>query len=74
MMISEIDLLKSENQKLRNYIALVSAEIEFKQRITEIQQNFVNSSESERIIKPILDRIAKISSEKLSLEEELNLN
>jgi hypothetical protein len=73
-MISEIDLLKSENQKLRNYIALVSAEIEFKQRITEIQQNFVNSSESERIIKPILDRIAKISSEKLSLEEELNLN
>ena len=74
MMISEIDLLKSENRKLRNYIALVSAEIEFKQRITEIQQNFVNSSESERIIKPILDRIAKISSEKLSLEEELNLN
>ena len=46
-MVSEIELLKSENQKLRNYISLVSAEIELKRRITEIKQNFVNLSDSE---------------------------
>jgi len=73
-MISEIELLKSENQKLRDYISLVLAEIELKQRITEIKQNFVNSSESERIITPIANRITKIISEKTSLENELNLN
>jgi hypothetical protein len=73
-MISEIELLKSENQKLRDYISLVLAEIELKQRITEIKQNFVNSSESERIITPIANRITKIISEKTSLENELDLN
>jgi len=74
MMVSEIELLKSENQKLRNYISLISAEIELKQRITEIKQNFVNPSDSECIVEPILDRITKINSEKIFLEKELNLN
>jgi len=73
-MISEIELLKSENHKLRNYISLISAKIELKQRITEIKQNFANSTESEHIIMPIVNRVTKIYSEKLSLEKELNLN
>jgi hypothetical protein len=65
--MSEIESLKSENQKLRNYISLVLAEIELTQRVSEIKQNFVNSSDSERIIAPILERISKIKSEKLPL-------
>ncbi len=72
--MSETELLKSENQKLRNYISLVLAEIELKQRVSEIEQNFVNSTDSKRIITPILDRITKIKSKKLLLEEKLNLN
>jgi hypothetical protein len=72
--MSETELLKSENQKLRNYISLVLAEIELKQRVSEIEQSFVNSTDSKRIITPILDRITKIKSEKLLLEEKLNLN
>jgi len=71
--ISEIESLKSENQKLRNYISLVLAEIELIQRVSEIKQNFVNSSDSERIITPILKRISKIKSEKLPLEEKMHL-
>ncbi|NWJ30027.1 hypothetical protein HX850_03840 [Marine Group I thaumarchaeote] len=70
---SEIESLKSENQKLRNYISLVFAELELTQRIGEIKQNFVNSSDSERIIVPILNKISKIKSEKLSLEQEMHL-
>lgn len=72
--MSEIESLKSENQKLRNYISLVLSEIELTQRVSEIKQNFVNSSDSKRIITPILDRISKIKSEKLLLEHELHLN
>ena len=72
--MSEIDSIKSENQKLRQYISLINAELELSQRVFEIKQNFANSSDSERIIKPILDRIAKIQSEKLPLQNELNLN
>ncbi len=72
--MSEIESLKSENQKLRNYISLVLSEIELTQRVTEIKQNFVNSPDSKRIITPILDRISKIKSEKLLLEHELHLN
>jgi hypothetical protein len=72
--MSEIEFLKSENQQLRNYISLISAEIKLKQRIDEIKHNFANSPESERIILPIVDRISKIISEKISLEKELNLN
>jgi hypothetical protein len=73
MNMSEIDSLKSENLKLRNYISLVLAENQLTQRIFEIKQNFTNSRESERIIMPISDRISKIRSEKQTLENELNL-
>ena len=72
--MSEIDSIKSENQKLRQYISLINAELELTQRVFEIKQNFANSPDSERIIKPILDRINKIQSEKLPLQNELNLN
>ena len=71
--MSEIESLKSENQKLRNYISLVLAELELTQRVGEIKQNFVNSSDSERIISPILNKISKIKSEKLTLEQEMHL-
>jgi len=73
MDISELDSLKSENQKLRNYISLIHAEIELSQRLYEIKQNFENSPNSERITVPILDRISKIKSEKDVLENELKL-
>lgn len=73
MYMSEIDSLKSENLKLRNYVSLVLAENQLTQRIFEIKQNFTNSRESERIIMPISDRISKIRSEKQILENELNL-
>jgi len=72
--MSEVESLKSENLKLRNYISLVLAEIELIQRIVEIKQNFANSPDSERIIVPISNRISKIKSEKKALENELNLN
>jgi hypothetical protein len=71
--MSDIESLKSENQKLREYISLISSEIEFNDRVYEIKQNFKNSPDLERIIVPILDRINKIKSEKLSLATELNL-
>jgi hypothetical protein len=71
---SEISLLKSENQKLRNYISLVSAEIELIQRTSDIKQNFKDSSDFERIIMPILNCVSKIRSEKFTLEKELHLN
>ncbi len=72
--MSEIESLKSENQKLRNYISLVLSEIELTQRVSEIKQNFVNSTDSKHIITPILERISKIKSEKLLLEHELHLD
>lgn len=72
--MSEIESLKLENQKLRNYILLEVSEIEFKNRVDEIKQNFQNSADLERLIVPILDRIEKIKSEKLSIATELNLN
>ena len=71
--MSDIEFLKSENQKLREYISLISSEIEFNERVYEIKQNFKDSPDLERIIVPILDRIDKIKSEKLSLATELNL-
>ncbi len=72
--MSEIESVKSENQKLWNYISLILSEIELIQRIGEIRQNFENPSDSERIIEPILDRISKIKSERFILEQELHLN
>ncbi len=73
MAASELDSVKSENEKLRNYISLVYAEIELSRRFYEIQQNFANSLDSERVTMPILDRISKIKSEKTVLENELKL-
>ena len=72
--MTELDIVKSENQKLRQYISLITAELELSQRVYEIKQNFANSPDSERIIKPILDRISKIHSEKSLLYTELNLD
>ena len=72
--MSEIESLKSENQKLRSYISLILAEIELSQRANEIKQNFSDSSDSKRILLPILNRINKIKSERLLLEQELCLN
>jgi len=72
--MSEIESLKLENQKLRNYISLEVSEIEFENRVEEIKQNFKNSPDLERLIVPILDRIEKIKSEKSTIESELNLN
>ena len=74
MGVSDFESLKSENQKLRNYISLISSEIELSQRLCEIKQNFANSSNSDRLVVPILNRISKIKSEKESLANELNLN
>ncbi|MBT8173284.1 MAG: hypothetical protein KJN83_04425 [Nitrosopumilus sp.] len=71
---SEIESLKSENQKLRKYISLISAEIELSQRVKEIKENFTNSDDSEHIITPIMDRIFRIKSEKLMLQKELNID
>lgn len=72
--MSEIESLKLENQQLRNYILLEISEIEFKNRVDEIKQNFQNSSDLEKLIVPILDRIERIKSEKLTIATELNLN
>ena len=72
--MSEIELLKSEIQKLRNYILLEESEIEFKNRVDEINQNFQNSPDLERLTVPILNRIKQIQSEKSSIASDLKLN
>jgi len=72
--VSEIESIKTETLQLQNYISLVISEIELKERVNEIKQNFESSSDSEQITMPILDRISKITSEKLDLEQELHLN
>ena len=64
--------LNSENINVDYYKSLVSAEIELIQRVKEIRQNFSNSTDSERIVEPILQRILKINSEKLILGKKLN--
>ena len=63
----------SENSELQTYKSLIAAEIELIQRVFEIRQNFSNSSDSELLIEPILQRIFKIRSEKLILEKKFNL-
>ncbi|MBT3329038.1 MAG: hypothetical protein HN384_03760 [Nitrosopumilus sp.] len=65
--------LPSDDTSFDHYESLVSAEIELIQRVNEIRQNF-SSSDSERIVEPILQRISKIKSEKSNLEKKLNLN
>ena len=64
---------KSENSPFDNYKSLISAELELIQRVFEIRQNFLNSSDSERLVEPILKRISKIKTEKLYLEKKFNL-
>ena len=63
----------SENFEFNNYKSLVSAETELIQRVFEIRQNFSNSSDSELLIEPILQRISRIKSEKLTFEQKFNL-
>jgi hypothetical protein len=70
---SEDNPSQSENFEFNNYKSLVSAEIELIQRVFEIRQNFLNSSDSEHIVEPILQRISNIRSEKLILEKKFNL-
>ena len=73
MNMYKIASLTSEPLQLRNYISLISAEIELSQRLYEIKQNFANSPDSQRLTTPILDRILKIKSEKEDLAIELKL-
>jgi len=67
----------SKNNTIRSefndYKSLVAAELELIQRVFEIRQNFLNSSDSERLVEPILKRISKIKTEKLYLEKKFNL-
>jgi hypothetical protein len=59
--------------EFNDYTSLVTAELELIQRVFEIRQNFLNFSDSERLVEPILQRISKIKSEKLFLEKKFNL-
>ena len=63
----------SENSELQTYKSLIAAEIELIQRVFEIRQNFSNSFDSELLIEPILQRISRIKSEKLTFEQKFNL-
>ena len=69
---SEDNYYQSENLEFTNYKSLIAAEIELIQRVFEIRQNFSNSSDSERLVEPILQRISKIKSEKSILEKKFN--
>ena len=73
MDFSENNSFLSENSELQTYKSLIDAEIELIQRVFEIRQNFLNFSDSERLVEPILQRISKIKSEKLFLEKKFNL-
>ena len=70
---SKNNYTQSENFELNHYKSLVSAELELIQRVLEIRQNFSNVSDSDRLVEPILQRISKIKSEKLSFEQKFNL-
>ena len=69
---SEDNYSQSKNLDFTNYKSLIAAEIELIQRVFEIRQNFSNSSDSELLVEPILQRISKIKSEKLILEKKFN--
>ena len=73
MSAQEINFIKLENEKLRQYIHLFELEIEFRQRILEIKGNFSNPDDANRIINPIINRLEKIISEKTILKKELRL-
>ena len=70
---SENNFSEYDNFEFNHIKSLVSAEIDLIQRALEIRQNFSNSSDSERLVKPILQRITKIKSKKLILEQKFNL-
>ena len=70
---SKSNFTQSENFELNHYKSLVSAELELIQRVLEIRQNFTNVSDSDRLVEPILQRISKIKSEKLTFEQKFNL-
>jgi len=70
---SKNNSIEFNNSEFKNYTSLVSAEIELIQRVFEIRQNFSNSSDSERLVEPILQRISKIKFEKLIFEQKFNL-
>ena len=70
---SELQFLKLENEKLREYIYLFELEIEFRQRINEIKENFLNSDDVNRLVTPLIDRLEKISSDKTYLKNEIRL-
>ena len=73
MTSSDNDNSLSENFEFIDYQSLVAAEIELIQRVFEIRQNFTNSSDSDLLVEPILERISKIKSEKLIFEQKFNL-
>ena len=73
MDFSENNSFLSENSELQTYKSLIAAEIELIQRVFEIRQNFTNSSDSEQLVEPILQRISRIKSEKLIFEQKFNL-
>tara|TARA_B100001559_G_scaffold103_1_gene98 strand:+ start:516 stop:740 length:225 start_codon:yes stop_codon:yes gene_type:complete len=70
---SKNNYTQSENFELNHYKSLISAELELIQRVLEIRQNFSNVSDSDRLVEPILQRISKIKSEKLTFEQKFNL-
>ena len=70
---SENNSTEYDTFDFNNYKSLVSAEIELIQRVFEIRQNFSNSSDSKRLVEPILERISKIKYEKLIFEQKFNL-
>ena len=63
----------SKNLEFDNYKYLISVELELIQRVFEIRKNFVNPSDSQRLVEPILQRIYKIKSEKSDFEQKFNL-
>ena len=72
-MSTEINFLRLENEKLRQYIYLFELEIDFRQRIIEIKENFSNTEDAIHLVNPLLNRLEKIISEKTSLKHELLL-
>ena len=70
--MDEIETLRQENKKLKKYISLLLAEIEFSQRIQEIRKNYHNESASERLVEPILRRLSRIRNERMDIESELD--
>jgi hypothetical protein len=73
MNTSKNNSVEFNNSEFNNYKSLISAEIELIQRVFEIRQNFSTYSDSERLVKPILQRISKIKHETLIFEQKSNL-